>query len=207
MARPPTKIYLAGPLAFSELGQASQTELVRLLTNAGYEAVDSFALAPADEIERINRLASLDSQRDDWRALNVRIGQPTPARSMTATRWWRCSTARTSTAEQRPKSVTHARAGNQSSAIVAIFVLAPTTSDRRSICRSSTSSPPAAAESSSRPRQSTRRSLRRSAIAAAEDALNATAFAVHETRFSPKFGRRALAGQKMNTHLMSSRNF
>ena len=82
MARPPTKIYLAGPLAFSELGEASQTELVRLLTNAGYEAVDPFALAPADEIERINRLASLDSQR----ALNVRIGQPTPARSMTARR-------------------------------------------------------------------------------------------------------------------------
>ncbi|MCB1534998.1 MAG: nucleoside 2-deoxyribosyltransferase [Rhodoblastus sp.] len=83
MSPPLPKIYLAGPLGFSELGRAGQVKIARLLTNAGYEVVDPFALAPADEINRINGLASLDAQRDAWRALNFRIGE-TNARAIDA---------------------------------------------------------------------------------------------------------------------------
>lgn len=64
------RIYLAGPLGFSEIGRAGQAELVRVLTELGYEVVDPFALAPTDEIERIARLTS----RDAWRDLNLKIG-------------------------------------------------------------------------------------------------------------------------------------
>ena len=69
------RVYVAGPLGFSELGRFSQQRLVDLLTTLGYQAIDPFALAPADEIDRIARMTSLDAQRDAWRALNVRIGE------------------------------------------------------------------------------------------------------------------------------------
>lgn len=83
MSRPLPKIYLASPFGFSEIGRAGQAEIARLLTNAGYEVVDPFALAPADEIDRISRLTSLDAQRDAWRTLNFRIGE-TNARAIDA---------------------------------------------------------------------------------------------------------------------------
>jgi nucleoside 2-deoxyribosyltransferase len=68
------RIYLAGPLGFSEVGRAGQAELVRLLMGLGYDVIDPFAMAPTDEIERIAQLTSLDAQRDAWRDLNLRIG-------------------------------------------------------------------------------------------------------------------------------------
>lgn len=45
--------------------------------------IDPFALAPADDIARINALPTLDAQRDAWRALNFHIGQ-TNARAIDA---------------------------------------------------------------------------------------------------------------------------
>lgn len=71
----PRRVYLAGPLGFSELGRLGQTALVDLLRDLGHDALDPFALAPAQEIARIARLSSLDAQRDAWRALNRRIGE------------------------------------------------------------------------------------------------------------------------------------
>lgn len=69
------RLYLAGPLGFSEIGRAGQADLIRLLTDLGYEGIDPFALAPADEIKRITLLPTLDGQREAWRNLNIRIGE------------------------------------------------------------------------------------------------------------------------------------
>lgn len=69
------RIYLAGPLGFSELGRAGQADLTRVLTDLGYDVIDPFALAPTDEIKRITLLPSLDAQREAWRDLNQRIGE------------------------------------------------------------------------------------------------------------------------------------
>ena len=74
MAATTTRIYLAGPLGFSELGRLGQASLAALARPIGHEIVDPFALAPHDEIERIARLPSLDAQRASWRDLNRRIG-------------------------------------------------------------------------------------------------------------------------------------
>lgn len=69
------RIYLAGPLGFSELGRIGQASLAALAQEHGHEVVDPFALAPQHEIEAIMRLASLDAQRAAWRDLNRRIGE------------------------------------------------------------------------------------------------------------------------------------
>jgi nucleoside 2-deoxyribosyltransferase len=69
------RIYLAGPLGFSEIGRSGQAELIRLITDLGHEVIDPFALAPAHEIERIAALPSLDAQRDAWQILNFKIGE------------------------------------------------------------------------------------------------------------------------------------
>ncbi len=69
------RIYLAGPLGFSELGRLGQSALVELARALGHEVVDPFALAPRDEIERVARLPSLDAQRVAWRDINRRIGE------------------------------------------------------------------------------------------------------------------------------------
>ncbi len=62
------RIYLAGPLGFSELGRLGQAALVALARDLGHELVDPFALTPQAEFDRIARLASLEAQRDVWRA-------------------------------------------------------------------------------------------------------------------------------------------
>lgn len=77
------RIYLAGPLGFSELGRLGQASLAALAQELGHEIVDPFALAPQHEIEAIMRLTSLDAQRAAWRDLNRRIGE-TNARAIDA---------------------------------------------------------------------------------------------------------------------------
>lgn len=69
------QIYLAGPLGFSELGRLGQAALVELARDCGHDVVDPFALTPQAELDRIARLASLEAQRDAWRALNAVIGE------------------------------------------------------------------------------------------------------------------------------------
>ncbi|HMN72767.1 MAG TPA: nucleoside 2-deoxyribosyltransferase [Rhodoblastus sp.] len=68
------RIYLAGPLGFSELGRLGLDAIVALARALGHDVVDPFALTPPAEIDRIARLPSLDAQRDAWRDLNQRIG-------------------------------------------------------------------------------------------------------------------------------------
>ena len=75
MAPRPVRIYLAGPLGFSELGRLGLARVARLLGELGYEVVDPFALTPPEDIERIVRLPSLDAQRDAWKELSFRIGR------------------------------------------------------------------------------------------------------------------------------------
>jgi nucleoside 2-deoxyribosyltransferase len=74
LSAPATRIYIAGPLGFSELGRMAQKALCDHVLAAGFVPVDPFALAPADQIQRINELGSLDSQRDAWRDLSFHIG-------------------------------------------------------------------------------------------------------------------------------------
>ncbi len=70
-----SRIYLAGPLGFSEIGHLAKSDLIRLLVVMDYEVIDPFALAPADEIALIRQLHSLDAQRAAWQNLNFRIGE------------------------------------------------------------------------------------------------------------------------------------
>lgn len=73
--RGPIRIYLAGPLGFSELGRAQQERLVRHVMDLGYEILDPFRLTPQEEFDRIARLGSLEQQREAWRALKGRVGE------------------------------------------------------------------------------------------------------------------------------------
>lgn len=69
------RVYLAGPLGFSELGRTGQDSLAQELTGLGHEVIDPFKLTSKAEIERVAGLASLDAQRDAWRILNRQIGK------------------------------------------------------------------------------------------------------------------------------------
>ena len=69
------RVYLAGPLGFSEFGRTAQEGLAQELARLGYEVIDPFKLTSKEEIDRIAGLASLDAQRDAWRVLNLQIGE------------------------------------------------------------------------------------------------------------------------------------
>jgi nucleoside 2-deoxyribosyltransferase len=71
----PKRIYLAGPLGFSEAGRAFKIELMKRLTNLGYDVLDPFELTPSSEIEAVERLPTLDQKREAWRKLNTVIGR------------------------------------------------------------------------------------------------------------------------------------
>lgn len=75
MTKSPKRIYLAGPLGFSELGRLGLAALASLAREAGHQILDPFALAPEAEIARVAALPSLDAQREAWRGLNRRIGE------------------------------------------------------------------------------------------------------------------------------------
>lgn len=75
MAAARKRIYLAGPLGFSEFGRLGLATLAGLVRECGHEPVDPFALTPQAEIDRIAGLASLEAQRDAWRILNAAIGK------------------------------------------------------------------------------------------------------------------------------------
>lgn len=75
MAQPVARIYLAGPLGFSEAGDMFKTTLVEKLSGLGYEVVDPFKLTPASEIRKVERLKTLDEQRHAWKKLNDKIAR------------------------------------------------------------------------------------------------------------------------------------
>jgi nucleoside 2-deoxyribosyltransferase len=70
-----SRIYLAGPLGFSELGRTGQDSLAQELARLGYEVIDPFKLTSKEEIDRVAGLHSLDEQREAWRVLNRQIGE------------------------------------------------------------------------------------------------------------------------------------
>jgi nucleoside 2-deoxyribosyltransferase len=65
------RIYLAGPLGFSEAGSAFAQRLKRLLTAKGHRVTDPFALTDTATVQRMRYGAS---KRTAWRALNRTIG-------------------------------------------------------------------------------------------------------------------------------------
>jgi nucleoside 2-deoxyribosyltransferase len=69
------RIYMAGPLGFSEAGRAFHgSVLVPFVERLGFEAVDPWALADARKIEAIQRMPYGPERRDAWRVLNREIG-------------------------------------------------------------------------------------------------------------------------------------
>jgi nucleoside 2-deoxyribosyltransferase len=69
------KIYLAGPLGFSEAGRVFHNDaVVPALRKLGHTVLDPFALADARKIARVTRMAFGPKRRDAWKKLNVEIG-------------------------------------------------------------------------------------------------------------------------------------
>jgi nucleoside 2-deoxyribosyltransferase len=68
------RIYLAGPLGFSEAGRYFQTVFAKRLSKR-YRVIDPFKLTKKSKIQAIAKLSSLDEQRNAWRELNPQIGK------------------------------------------------------------------------------------------------------------------------------------
>lgn len=68
------KIYLAGPLGFSEAGRVFHAVIVKTLKALGHTVLDPFALADAKKIARVTAMPFGAKRRDAWRKLNVEIG-------------------------------------------------------------------------------------------------------------------------------------
>jgi len=69
------RIYIAGPLGFSEAGQHfSRTVLVPFLTDLGYEVVDPWALTDPRALEAVQQLPDGRDRREAWRRLNRQVG-------------------------------------------------------------------------------------------------------------------------------------
>jgi len=65
------RIYLAGPLGFSEAGRAFVPRLKRLLAAKGHRVVDPFALTDTSRVQRMRYGAA---KRAAWRKLDREIG-------------------------------------------------------------------------------------------------------------------------------------
>jgi len=69
------RIYLAGPLGFSEAGRHFHTQvLVPFVCGLGYEVVDPWALTPPARLAAVRALPDGPARRQAWRALNREIG-------------------------------------------------------------------------------------------------------------------------------------
>ena len=69
------RVYLAGPLGFSEAGRDFHTRvIVRLVRRLGFEVLDPWALAPARKVKAVQRLPYGPRKRAAWRRLNREIG-------------------------------------------------------------------------------------------------------------------------------------
>jgi nucleoside 2-deoxyribosyltransferase len=69
------KVYLAGPLGFSEAGRVFHNDhIVPALRDLGHQILDPFALADARKIERVAQMPFGAKRRDAWKKLNVEIG-------------------------------------------------------------------------------------------------------------------------------------
>jgi nucleoside 2-deoxyribosyltransferase len=74
--RPATmKIYLAGPLGFSEVGRSYQyAVLIPELSRLGHELLDPWKLTDQHKIDAIVAMPYGPAKRDAWQRLNVEIG-------------------------------------------------------------------------------------------------------------------------------------
>lgn len=69
------KIYLAGPLGFSEAGKGFHRDAVaRPLAELGHELLDPWDLAPTAKIKQVMALPYSEQRRDAWRTVNFEIG-------------------------------------------------------------------------------------------------------------------------------------
>jgi nucleoside 2-deoxyribosyltransferase len=69
------RLYLAGPLGFSEAGrQFHGSVLIPLVRRLGYEAVDPWSLTDPRRIAAVQAMPYGEARRDAWRALNREIG-------------------------------------------------------------------------------------------------------------------------------------
>ena len=70
------KIYLAGPLGFSEAGRFYQdTVLLPALGRAGHDILNPWKLTDQHKIDAIAAMPYGPARRDAWRNLNVEIGR------------------------------------------------------------------------------------------------------------------------------------
>jgi nucleoside 2-deoxyribosyltransferase len=70
------RLYLAGPLGFSEAGRYFVDDvLVPDLVRRGYQVVDPFKLTDPDRIRAITGMATAEARRLAWCELNREIGQ------------------------------------------------------------------------------------------------------------------------------------
>jgi nucleoside 2-deoxyribosyltransferase len=69
------KIYLAGPLGFSEAGRAfHRGTLIPALTDLGHDVLDPWSLTDQAKIDAVLRMPYGPDRRDAWQRLNVEIG-------------------------------------------------------------------------------------------------------------------------------------
>jgi nucleoside 2-deoxyribosyltransferase len=69
------KIYLAGPLGFSEAGRSYQdTILIPALARAGWDVVDPWRLTDRAKLDAVVAMPYGAEKRDAWRKLNHEIG-------------------------------------------------------------------------------------------------------------------------------------
>jgi nucleoside 2-deoxyribosyltransferase len=70
------RIYIAGPLGFSEAGRTFYYDkLIPALRQMGHEALDPWTLTDPDKIATVMNLPYGSVKRDAWRQLNAEIGQ------------------------------------------------------------------------------------------------------------------------------------
>jgi nucleoside 2-deoxyribosyltransferase len=70
------RIYLAGPLGFSEAGKAFHDNVVvKLLSDLGHDLLDPWKLAPASKISAVLELPYGEQKRDIWSRINLEIGE------------------------------------------------------------------------------------------------------------------------------------
>jgi nucleoside 2-deoxyribosyltransferase len=74
-ARGKKRIYLAGPLGFSEGGNVFKETLTNTIANLGYEVIDPFKLTPESKFQEIDRLPTLERKQRAWKILNPQIAR------------------------------------------------------------------------------------------------------------------------------------
>lgn len=68
------KIYLAGPLGFSEAGRYFyEREFIPKVKAQGFTVLDPWALTPQSEVDAVANMPDGPARREAWRKLNVKI--------------------------------------------------------------------------------------------------------------------------------------